>query len=287
MKRERAIELAEHLLRNLNDGQDEWPLSLLTEVYVFGSFARGALSPHDLDIDVEYKSDRRWASHFATSLSYGRDCHSPMRQMLTTGKRGYQFQFRYHEHADFEMTLLWQQGDSLDAALQRLRAIQADPAAGRASRHSMLPEFEGIDDWIPRPHREALCAAVNEEAVGIERVLLTDGTAASSDAARHIARRWKPGSPLRRAATAVVNYWEQRGIDPGQCHLHGSDIRDSETPYYAGFEWRYFRSIPRCLTIYGGVEWLEVVHPTRSRPLDCLRIVLLDGEKLGDTWGEA
>jgi hypothetical protein len=28
------------------------------------------------------------------------------------------------------------------------------------------------------------------------------------------------------------------------------------------------------------VEWIEVVHPTRTRPLDCLRIVPLDGEKL-------
>jgi hypothetical protein len=285
VKRERAIELAEHLLRNLDAGQNEWPLSLLTEVYVFGSFARGALSPHDLDIDVEYKSDRRWASHFATSLSYGRDCHSPMRQMLTAGKRGYQFQFRYHENADFEMTLLWQRGDSLDAAFQRLYAIQANPEAGRAPRDSMLPEFEGIDDWIPRPYREALCAAVSDEAIRLERVLLPDGHVTSSAASRHIAHRWKPGSPLRRAAAAVVSYWEQRGIDPGQCHLHGSDIRDSETPYYAGFDWRYFRSIPRCLTTYGGVEWLEVVHPTRTRPLDCLRIILLNGEKLGDTWG--
>ena len=42
MKLERSIELAEHLLRNLDAGQNEWPLSLLTEVYVFGSFARGA-----------------------------------------------------------------------------------------------------------------------------------------------------------------------------------------------------------------------------------------------------
>jgi hypothetical protein len=43
MKRERAVDLAAHLLRNLDANQHEWPLSLLTEVYVFGSFARGAL----------------------------------------------------------------------------------------------------------------------------------------------------------------------------------------------------------------------------------------------------
>jgi len=53
-----------------------------------------------------------------------------------------------------------------------------------------------------------------------------------------------------------------------------------KTPYFAGFGWRYFRSIPACLTRFGGVEWIEVVHPTRTLPLDCLRIVPLDGEKL-------
>jgi predicted nucleotidyltransferase len=146
MKRERAVELAEHLLRNLDAAQNDWPLSLLTTVYVFGSFARGALTPHDLDIDVEYKGDDRWTEHFVASLTSGRDLHSPMRQMLTTGKRGYQFQFEFHERADFEMTLLWQRGDSLRTALERLHAIQPNPGAGRAPRDSMLPEFEGIDD---------------------------------------------------------------------------------------------------------------------------------------------
>jgi hypothetical protein len=48
VKRERATELAGHLLRNLDAGQNDWPLSLLTEVYVFGSFARGALSTRSM-----------------------------------------------------------------------------------------------------------------------------------------------------------------------------------------------------------------------------------------------
>jgi hypothetical protein len=97
----------------------------------------------------------------------------------------------------------------------------------------MLPEFEGIDDWIPRPHRESLCAAVGSGAIRIERLLLPESQVASPIAARHIQRRWNPTSPLLRAASAVVGYWEQRGIDPGQGHLHGTDILDQETPYFA------------------------------------------------------
>jgi hypothetical protein len=280
MNRERAVELAERVLRNLQAGREEWPLSLATEVYVFGSFARGALSPHDLDIDVEHDRDDKWSAHFVTSLAYGRDPNAPMRRLLTTGKRGCQFTFNFREQADFELILLWRRGDSLATALGRLQAIKADSAAGRAPRDAMLSEFEGLDDWMPRPYREALCAAVSSKAIGLERVLLPDGPVASKIAAEHLAYRWKPSSPLYRAATAVVRYWEQRGIDPGHCHLHGADIQDKETPYFAGFGWRYFRSIRPCLTRFGGMEWIEVVRPTRTRPLDCLRIVPLDRERL-------
>ena len=284
MKRERAVGLAAHLLRNLDANQHEWPLSLLTEVYVFGSFARGSLEPHDVDIDVEYIGDDRWHRHMVTSLTNGRYPYSSMRQMLTAGKRGIQFQFEFRERADFEMILLWRHGDSLGTVFDRLHAIQGDPAAGRAERDSMLPEFEGLDDWIARPDREVLCAAVSDGAIRIERLRLSDARVESEFAAKHVNRRWKRTSPLHRAAIATVHYWEQQGIDPGSCHLHGCDIRDKETLYFAGFGWRYFSSIPYCLTEHGGIEWLEVVHPTKTRSLDALRIVPVDREKLKATW---
>jgi hypothetical protein len=63
--------------------------------------------------------------------------------MLTDGKRGCQFNFL--DRADFDMTLLWRRDDTLQTALERLNAIQADPAAGRASRDAMLPSSK---DWI-------------------------------------------------------------------------------------------------------------------------------------------
>lgn len=286
VKRERAVELAEHVLRNLQDSQDEWPLNLVTEVYAFGSFARGAATPHDLDIDVEHGRDDEWISHFVTSMSYGRDPYAPFRRMLTAGKRGCQFTFNFREQADFELTLLWRRGDTLAMALARLHAITLDSTAGRAPRDAMLPEFEGLDDWIPRPDREVLCEAVNAAAIKLQRVRLEDSPVRSKVAAEHLRHRWKESSPLYRAATAVIRHLEQRGIDPGRCHLHGSDIHDSETPYYAGFGLRYFRAIPHCLTTHGGVEWIEVVHPTRTRPLDCLQILPLDKDKLVSTrWG--
>jgi predicted nucleotidyltransferase len=53
VNRQRATQLAEQLLRNLDARHDEWPVSIITAVYVFGSYARDATDPHDLDIDVE------------------------------------------------------------------------------------------------------------------------------------------------------------------------------------------------------------------------------------------
>jgi hypothetical protein len=114
----------------------------------------------------------------------------------------------------------------------------------------------------------------------LERTVLADGEVTNARARAHLADRWTPSSPLYRAAQAVVAGWERRGIDPCHGHLHGADIHDTDTPYFARFGWRYFASIRACLTEYGGVEWLEVVHPTRTRPLDALRVVPRDRELL-------
>lgn len=282
MKRERAVELVQHVLRNLDAGSDEWPLSLVMRLYVFGSFARGALTPHDVDLVVERENrDDRWVSHFVTSLSSGRDPYAVIRRELTTGKRGCQFVFETNQLEEFNAILIWERGDSLPTAMDRLAAIQPDEIAGRAPRDAMLPEFEGLEDWIPRPDREVLCRAVNDGAITLERVTLQNGTqVASEEAAKHARRRWNASSPLYRAATAVIAYWENQGIDLGQCHLHGTDIRDRDTPYYAGFGLRYFRSIPYCLGELHGVEWVEVVHPTKIKPLDALRIRPLNASLL-------
>jgi hypothetical protein len=44
LKRERTL-LLENIPRALDEGQAEWPMNLVTGMYVFGSFARGALEP--------------------------------------------------------------------------------------------------------------------------------------------------------------------------------------------------------------------------------------------------
>jgi hypothetical protein len=131
---------------------------------------------------------------------------------------------------------------------------------------------------------ERLIAALDSGAVGVERLDLPDAAPNDPTARRHVARRWAPTSPLHRAAHAVLADLERRGIDPCALHLHGQDVEHPVTPYFAGFQLRYFRAIPQCLGEHHGVEWTEVVHPTRTRPLHALRITPRRADLLTDAY---
>jgi hypothetical protein len=154
VKRQRATQLAEQLLGTLHAGREEWPLCLVTEVSVFGSYARGATDPHDLDIEVEIdRADDRWIDHFTRCLSYGPDPYRVIRRALVGASRSCQFLFEARNRVDFPLTPLWRRGDSLDLALDRLHAISVDVTAGRAARDAMLPQFEGLDRKRPSTTR--------------------------------------------------------------------------------------------------------------------------------------
>jgi hypothetical protein len=240
VERSHALALTEAVIKRLIEDQAEWPLCQVTELYVFGSLARGASRPGDVDLDVEFDpDDPRWEELVIDGLSYGRDPHRVFRAALVGRKRGIQFQFRIRQRADFDMTLLWKRGEGLQTALGRLHAIKADPTAERAERHAMLPQFVGLDRWIPRAVREYLIEGVDTGAIAVQS----------------------------RAANAVFGYLIERGIDPAHLHLHGRDVQDEVTPYFAGFSLRRLRAMPRCLLEFQGREWIEVVHPTS--PVNC------------------
>ena len=281
MKREQAVEMVRDLLRRLVDGRNERPLSLVTEVRVFGSFARGALQPNDIDLIVRHKRDLEWSSSVIHAMSYGRDPYTGMRRGLTGGKRKLQLLFDHDEELMRNSVLLWSEGDDLSVALSRVDAIEPDETAGRAARDAMLPAFEGIVHWVPRGVREALHAAVASGAVSVEQLTLDNQRVGDERADRHLRRRWNVDSPLARAGHAILAYLEQRGIDPASVHLHGQDVVPGDTPYFAGMQWRYWRSMQRCLTESGGLEWIEIPRPTRTQPLKAVKIVVLDSDKLG------
>lgn len=286
MRRDRATNLLDEMLHRLDAGQGEWPVSLINEVHVFGSFTRGAPEPHDVDVEVEFDAgDRRFFDHSMSALVNGFDNCLILRQGLVGRRRGCQFQFNQLDRMtasglDFAMTLLWRRGDRLHQALDRLHAITVDPSAGRAGRDWMLPEFEGLDQWIPGPIRRVLHDAVHAGALTVERLDLEDGVVADAEALDHLRLNWKPGGDLHRAAAAVVAHFEARGVAPSRIRVQRWDFGPGDKLYFAGFQWRYFSQIKFSLADDGGVEWLEVVRLPRSGPLPTLRLRPADRQAL-------
>jgi hypothetical protein len=278
VRRERGIQLVTGALERLATAP-EYPLTLVDELYVFGSFARGALEPHDVDLDVEYTADGQYRAAQIWYMSQGRHSNTDLRAALAGRTRGMQFQFQELEnlHAtSIATTLLWRRGESLEIALERLAAIKPDPDAGRAPRDEMHPAFDGIDRWVPRPARSLLTTWENGGAVTLHQVDLPDTPVHDTLAADSIDARWVATSPLHRAANNASAYLESRGVSLRTVHLHGRDIDEELTPHSIGIEWRHIDAIHHCLTECDGVQWLEVPHPTRRQPLRGITITVVD-----------
>lgn len=282
MKRERATALVEDVLRRLDAGGD-WPLNLVDAVHLFGSYARGALDPHDVDLAVDFTPDERMHTFLVNAIFSGRNPHSPLRQSLAGRSRGLQFQFGAAERRRLEddgvpMLRLWQRGDTLTQALDILHGITPDATAGRAPRDDMAEEFEGLDRVIPRPVRADLLAWRDAGHITLTRLTLPD-TPLHLDTPEMrwaVNRRWADHSPLRRTALAALEYLRTRGADLGEVELSGHRLptparmagADNDTRWWITWKWQHYRAIPHCLA--DGHGWLEVPAPTRTRPLHAL-----------------
>lgn len=291
MDRARAVALLEQLLRNLDTGHRERPLSLVAQVHVFGSFARGAVAPHDVDLAVDLVDDEQFATDAIADLAYGRDPHRHIRQALVGRSRGCQFAFnqlqRMRNRIDVEPKLLWQRGDALQTALSRLHAITVDPTARRAPRDWMLPQFEGLDRWIPRPIREDIYQAVQAGGLHVERLDLDEGDVRDEQTRWLLQEQWRPGGQTHRAAAAAVAYLESRGVPLGKVRVQGQRLGDhEEAAYHVNFRWRAVTSI-QVRTRRGEVaEWLEVLRFPTSGPFPALLMRPLDRDALtGINWG--
>ncbi|MGP3951176.1 nucleotidyltransferase domain-containing protein [Streptomyces sp. 7N604] len=286
MKRARAVELIEQMLHRLDDSQ-EWPITLVQQVWLFGSFARGAIEPHDVDVAVQFDRDKRMKEIVIQTLLAGRgNPDAQLRRALAGTSRGLQIQFDDSVRGQLEsegtvMLPLWQRGDPLEKALDVLYGIAEDSDAGRAERHDMIDEFIGLDRHIPRPVRAELIKWQEQGLITIAKVTLPDApdTDLLDDPNMLWSfRRWKPDSPLRRAALASLSYLQARGAELDDIDLSGTRLctprrlagHRSEPVWWINWKWQGYRGIPYC--VRGGKAWLEVVGPTRTRPLTALMI---------------
>ena len=252
---------------------------LVTSVDVFGSYARGAPDPGDVDINIEYDRQAALDMFGFQEWLQGRT-HSAIKAALVGRTRKIQmaFEMRLSPRSYQGVTLvpLWQTDDSFATASRRLHAITVDPAAGRAPREHTLPELEGLDPYLPVYMRAHIRRAVEAGAIGIERLTLPDRRVHDRRTADYLDDRWQPGRPLKRAGHAIASYFEDRGIDPGTVHLHGRDVRDETTQYFAGFAGRYLRLVPAYISNHKALEHLEIpAPPTMTKPLTALRFIAL------------
>ncbi|MFE0858810.1 nucleotidyltransferase domain-containing protein [Streptomyces mutabilis] len=274
MKRERATRLLADMITRLEDGA--WPVGLVDEVYVFGSYARGALEPNDVDVVIEHGTDKRWLGESLDASINGRDSYVGMRQALRGRTRGISFQFRGRSSLldeGFELFLLWRKGEPFSLARERLASLTADPEAGPAPRDHMLAEFEGLESLVPRPARIELFGRHVKGRISITPLRLVDGDLEDSVAVRHVRRRWVETSPLRRAAMCALVALERRGVDLGDVILHGRRLFGRDQPAegcFVDLGWNGFGSMGRLLD--SGVTWLEVPRPHRTKPMDALLI---------------
>ncbi|WP_328622922.1 nucleotidyltransferase domain-containing protein [Streptomyces sp. NBC_00354] len=284
MKRARAVGLVEAMLQRL-DSDQEWPLPLVRQMWLFGSFTRGATEPHDVDVAIRFDRDERMTQAVVHAVFSGGNPYAPLRRALAGSSRGLQFQFENSAREQLEaegasMLALWERGGTLAQALGVLHAVAEDPDADRAERHDMIDAFEGFERYIPRQVRAELIGWQQQGAVIISRIELPDPPddtdLLTTPDMRFAFRRWRDDSPLRRAALAGLARMKEFEAELDDVELAGQRLptvrrragHRSEPRWWINWKWQGYQSIPYCLA--DGDGWLEVVQPTRTRPLNAL-----------------
>lgn len=261
----------------------EW-LDLVDDVYVFGSYARGALEPGDVDVAVEYTQDERAGEHFVRALATGADWYAPFRQALRGRRRGVQIVFqqadRLAREDGFELAQIYRRDDTLAGAIARLRRITVDPAAGQSERDAMLPPFVGLDQQLILPMRKALIELQERGAIQIERVELADREPAHPRVQRIADMRWRSqNSPARRAVCAGLAQLEHEGIDLMTVAIGGDAIGDRLATNVVGWTLERLNLLPDW--VHGGEgQWLHVMNPSRGKPMTALRFTEPVAERL-------
>jgi len=136
VKRSEATKRIEGLLARVVNGEGSYS-PRVREVWIFGSYARGALEVGDVDLAVEFDQTKdeagRW---FATLMAGGFDHLGALRRELRGTQRALEIHFNELEDLrkeGFEPWLLWRRGDSLGEAHARLVALAPDASARRAA----------------------------------------------------------------------------------------------------------------------------------------------------------
>ncbi len=239
MKRTEAAKRIDALLERIVRAHGRY-LGRVREVWIFGSYARGAFEVGDVDLAVEFDQTKdeagRW---FATLLAGGFDHLGALRRELRGNQRALEIHFNELDdlrREDFEPQLLWRRGDSLDEARARLTGLAPDPSAQRAARDTVHPLLAGVEKLIPRPARQELSLFMWAGWLDTKLVELPPERAANAVTRSRFADQWAEANPRFRAAHAVATYLEREGIAPlsagGTVYSDEREILDQERDYW-------------------------------------------------------
>jgi predicted nucleotidyltransferase len=276
VKRAEATRRLEELVARVAADDDPF-LRRITEVAVFGSYAAGATWVNDVDLHVQYAVDRELSERLVSLLAQSRDPESGFSMALRGRQRVFQIHYNSREQLAkqlpaFEPFVLWRRGNTIDQALARVHGIRENPEAGRATRDPVIPELEGLDRRIPRPHRNAVTELARAGKIAVERIELADGRPAAQTAAL-IESRWGETNPMRRAALAAAAWLEQRGAKSLQPRRHGQAVLVDESGRVAvGIGGKGLAEAIEFVRERRGRLWVEVVNPSRLAPLIALVI---------------
>jgi hypothetical protein len=279
MPREKATTALSTLLETICAGGAH--ADCVTAVYVFGSYARGALTVGDVDVDIEYDArlDSTVERELMDNLLAGRDWNTPFRKALRPA-RALQILFSRLEMIA-EPVLVYERGDTLDQALARVEAIAADPEAGRAERDPVHSAIEPVAEDLARPTRILLTELLTAGLLTVELIDLADADEDEFADQRFLTRvrwRWRSASsPLARAARAAGGHLHAAGVDLDSVALMPHSVLDQEGSGWAvDCRETHLRRPVVYLGYHGIRDALFVLHPERKRPLRALRLVADD-----------
>lgn len=242
-------------------------LPRVREVWVFGSYARGALEVGDVDLAVAFDQATdeagRW---FVMALAGGFDHRAALKREL----RGKQRVLELHlnelddlRKEGFDPELLWRRGESFETARARLHAVAPDATAGRAARDTVHPLLAEVEKLIPRPARQEFSLLMWAGWLDAKLVDLPARKATSRVTQRRFQQQWSESNPRRRAAHAVASYLEAGGIAPlsagGTLYSDQREVIDDDRDYWA----------PAVAIRFGGklLQWASHLHaPGSSGP---------------------
>jgi hypothetical protein len=239
MKRSEATRRIEGLLARVATGEGRY-LSRVREVWIFGSYARGALEVGDVDLAVEFDQTKdeagRW---FATLLAGGFDHVGALRRELRGNQRVLELHLNELDELrkeGFEPQLVWTRGDSFERARDRLGALAPDTSAGRARRDTVHPLLVEVEKIVPRPARQEFSVFMWAGWLDSKLVDLPEREATNTVTRKRFRQQWSSTNPRFRAAHAVASYLEHDGVAPlsagGTLYSDQREVIDEERDYW-------------------------------------------------------